>query len=77
MRVASCQGLIKYSKRRISRCKKVNKKSWNVNVGEVIISRLIKTKNNCKDLIEYLDDTITALVLILPSKDLLQTITKV
>ena len=42
---------------------KVNKKSWDVNVGEIIISRLIKTNNNFKDSIEYLDDIIRTLVI--------------
>ena len=41
-------------------------KVWDVNVDNVVISKLIETKNNSKYLIEYLDDVIRPLVLILP-----------
>ena len=39
---------------------------WEVNVDNIIISKLIKTENNSKYLIWYLDKVIRELVLILP-----------
>ena len=41
-------------------------KLWDVNVDNIVISKLVKTKGNCKYLIEYFDDAIRPLVLILP-----------
>ena len=41
-------------------------KIWDVNVDNIVISKLIKTKTNSKYLKRYLDKTIRALVLILP-----------
>ena len=41
-------------------------KIWNVDVDNIIISKLIETRHNSKCLIEYLDDVITPLVFILP-----------
>ena len=38
---------------------------WDVNVGNIVISKLVKTQNNSKYLIGYLDDVIRPLVLIL------------
>ena len=46
-------------------CKKLIK-NWNVNVDNIIISKLVETKNNSKYLIEYLDEVIRPLVVILP-----------
>ena len=39
---------------------------WDVNVDNIVVSKLIKTNNNSKYLIEYLDEVIKPLVLILP-----------
>ena len=39
--------------------------NWNVNVDNTVISKLVKTKTNCKYLIGYLDKVMTALVLIM------------
>ena len=46
-------------------CKKPIK-NWNVNVDNKIISKLVETKNNSKYLIEYLDEVIRPLAVILP-----------
>ena len=40
--------------------------NWNVNVDNTVISKLVKTKTNCKYLIGYLDKVMRALVLIMP-----------
>ena len=39
---------------------------WDVNADNIVISKLVDTKNNSKYLIEYLDKVIRPLVLILP-----------
>ena len=41
-------------------------KIWGVNVDNIVISKLIKTKSNSKYLIGYLDNVIRPLVLIMP-----------
>ena len=41
---------------------------WDVNVDNIIISKLVETKTNSKCLIGYLDKVIRPLVLILPKK---------
>ena len=41
-------------------------KIWDVNVDNIVISKLVKTKTNSKYLIGYLDKTIRPLVLIMP-----------
>ena len=41
-------------------------KIWDVNVENMVISRLFKTKTNSKYLIGYLDKAIIPLVLIMP-----------
>ena len=41
-------------------------KIWDVNVDDIVISKLIKTKTNSKYLIAYLVKAIRALVLIIP-----------
>ena len=41
-------------------------KIWDVDVGNIFISKLIETWKNSKYLIGYLDDVITPLVLRLP-----------
>ena len=40
--------------------------TWDVNVDNKVISKLVKTKSHCKYLIGYLDKVIRALVLLLP-----------
>ena len=42
------------------------KKNWDVNVDNTVVSKLIEKKLNFKYLIEYLDEIIWPLVLILP-----------
>ena len=37
---------------------------WNVDVNNIVISKLIETKTNSKYFVEYLDDVIKPLVLI-------------
>ena len=41
-------------------------KIWDVNVGNIFISKLVKTKTTYKNLIGYLDKGIRQLVLIMP-----------
>ena len=41
-------------------------KIWDVNVDNIVISKLVKTKTNSKYLIGYLDKAIRPLVLIIP-----------
>ena len=41
-------------------------KIWDVNVDNIVISKLVKTKTNCKFMIGYLDKAVRPLVLILP-----------
>ena len=41
-------------------------KIWNVNVDNIVISKLIETKTNSKYLIGYLDSAVRPLVLIMP-----------
>ena len=41
-------------------------KIWNINVDNIIISKLVQTKTNSKYLIEYLDKTTRSLVFIMP-----------
>ena len=41
-------------------------KIWDVNADNLVVSKLVKTKTNCKYLIRYLDKTIKPLVLIMP-----------
>ena len=40
-------------------------KIWDVNVDNIAISKLVKTKTNCKYFIEYLDKAIRPVVLII------------
>ena len=51
-------------KRKVFCCKRTYK-VWNVNVNNILMSKLVK-KNNYKYLIGYLDIGITLLVLIMP-----------
>ena len=39
---------------------------WDVNVDNIVILKLVKTKTNSKNLIGYLDKTIRPLLLIMP-----------
>ena len=41
-------------------------KIWDVNVDNIVISKLVKTKTNSKYLIGYLDKAVRPLVLIIP-----------
>ena len=41
-------------------------KIWDVNVDNIIISKLVETKKNFKNLTRYLDEVIKPLVLLLP-----------
>ena len=41
-------------------------KFWDINVDNIVISKLIETKTNSKQLIGYSDKTIRLLVLIIP-----------
>ena len=47
-------------------------KIWDVNVDNIVISKLVKTKTNSKYLIGYLDKDIRPLVLIMPKMDMLK-----
>ena len=58
-------GEIKVSKERFYAAKKpIN--IWDLNVDNIVISKLVKTKTNSKYLIGYLDKVIRPLVLIMP-----------
>ena len=39
---------------------------WDVNVDNIVVSKLVKIKTNAKYLTEYLDKVIRPLVLVLP-----------
>ena len=41
-------------------------KIWDVNVDDIFISKLVKTKNNIKYMVGYLDKVMRLLVLIMP-----------
>ena len=43
-------------------------KIWDVNVNDIVISKLVKTKTNFKCLTKYLDKDIRPLVLIMPKR---------
>ena len=58
-------GETKLTKRKVLCCKKKTN-IWDVNVDKIVISKLIKTKTNSKNLIAYLDKVVRPLVLILP-----------
>ena len=45
---------------------KISIKIWVVNVNNIVISKLVKTKTNSKYLVGYLDKSIKPLVLIMP-----------
>ena len=57
-------GKIKLEKEEFHGAKKTAK-MWDVNVNNTVISKLVEAKNNSKYLIEYLDDIIRSLVLML------------
>ena len=62
---------MKFSKTKVAKeefCGATKKpvKTWDVNVDNIFISKLVETKNNSKYLTGYLDDIIRQLVLILP-----------
>ena len=52
-------------KKNVLCCKKTIK-IWDVNVDNIVISKLVKTKTNSKYCIGYLDEPIRPLVLIMP-----------
>ena len=54
------------NKRKVLCCKMAYKNSGDVNVDNIVISRLVKTKTNSKYLIRYLHKSIRPLVLIIP-----------
>ena len=56
----------KVATKRILWHKKKTIKIWNVDVDDIVISKIIETKGNSKYLIGYLDEVIRPLVLILP-----------
>ena len=58
----------KQQQKKQQHCKNCKKtvKSWNVNVNNIVISKIIKVKTNSKYLIGYLDKAIGPLVLIMP-----------
>ena len=47
-------------------CAKKTINTWDVNVNNIVITKLIKIKKNSKNFIWYLDEVIRPLVLILP-----------
>ena len=58
-------GKIKVAKEKFYGAKKPIK-IWDVNVDNIVISKLIERNNNSKYLIGYLDEVIKPLILILP-----------
>ena len=62
--------MIKYVKTEIAKenfyAAKEPMKIWDVNIDNILISKLVKTKTNFKYLIGYLDKDIRQLVLITP-----------
>ena len=54
------------SKRKVLCCKKKPKNIWDVNVDNIVISKLVKAKTNSKYCIGYLDKAIRPLVFIMP-----------
>ena len=61
--------MVKFGKKEIAKQKfyaaKKPRKIWNVNVDNIVISKLVKTKTNSKYLIGYLDKDIRPLVWII------------
>ena len=45
---------------------------WDVNVDNIVISKLVETKTNSKYLTEYLDKFVRPLVLVLPKINMLR-----
>ena len=62
--------MVKFGEREIAKVRfyaaKRPIKTWDVNVGNIVISKRIKTKTNSKYLVGYLDETIRALILKMP-----------
>ena len=62
--------MVKFGKTEITKKKLYAAKKtiniWNINVDDIVISKLVKTKSNCKYLIGYLDKDIRTLVFIMP-----------
>ena len=55
------------AKKRFNAAKQpLGKKIWDVNADNIVISKLVQTRNNFKCLIGYSDNSIRALVLIMP-----------
>ena len=59
-------GNTKVAKENIYGTKREPIKIWDVNVDNIVISKLVETKNNFRYLIGYLDEVIRPLYLILP-----------
>ena len=64
-------GETKVAEEKFYAAKKV-KKIWDVDLNNIVISKLIKTKTNSKYLIGHLDRVMRPLVLILPKVDMLK-----
>ena len=60
--------MLRFGETKIAKEKKVHavKNIWDVNVDNIVISKLVKSKINFNYLIGYLDKVLRALVLIMP-----------
>ena len=62
--------MLKFGKTTVTKEKifaaKIPINTWDINIDNTVISKLVETKTNFKYLIECLDKTIRTLVLILP-----------
>ena len=58
----------KYQKKNFILQKKKTIKIWDVNIDNIVISTLIKTKTSSTHLIGYLDKVIRSVVLVMPKK---------
>ena len=58
----------KYQKKNFILQKKKTIKIWDVNIDNIVISTLIKTKTSSTYLIGYLDKVIRSVVLVMPKK---------
>ena len=61
-------GETKISKEKFYSAKKKTIKIWDVNIDNIVISTLIKTKTSSTYLIGYLDKVIRSVVLVMPKK---------
>ena len=60
--------MLKFGKTEIAKCfmAQTPMKIWDVNVDNIVISKLVKTKSNSEYLIGYLDKDVSSLILIMP-----------